>query len=152
MVNEARLLVFGVILDPQDNFQLFDLSNFTYCYSFLYTARWQHFIELIFSYIHFITYWICINSVFSKPSTQWLSGLSYKIDHHSKKKQGSIGNRSASVLDLFISNTRFKGLFLSLQHLIYDKNRSKELQRLISDFILSIYNYWDFKVWKKYHF
>lgn len=39
MVNIAEILVFGVIPNLQDNTQLFDLSNFINCFSFLYTAR-----------------------------------------------------------------------------------------------------------------
>lgn len=38
IVNRAQTLVFEVIPEIQDNAQLFDLSMFAYCYSFLYTA------------------------------------------------------------------------------------------------------------------
>ena len=85
MVNRAQILVIGVILDSQSNAQLFDLSNFAYRYSFLYMARWQHFVELISSYMHFVTYWICINGAFPKPFVQCLSSFSCKIDSHGKR-------------------------------------------------------------------
>ena len=52
-----------------------------------------------------------------------------------------MGNRSALVLDLLIPNTMFKGPYLSLQHSICDKNQSKKLQTVTSDFVLSICNY-----------
>lgn len=39
MINRAQILVSGVIFDPQGNAYLFDLSNFTYCSSFLYTVE-----------------------------------------------------------------------------------------------------------------
>lgn len=54
MVNGAQTLVFGVIPNPQGNAYLYDLSNFADYYSFLYTARWLYFVELISSYIYFI--------------------------------------------------------------------------------------------------
>ena len=38
MVNGAQTLVSEVFLDPQDDAQLFNLSNFAYYCSFLYTA------------------------------------------------------------------------------------------------------------------
>ena len=65
--------------------QLFNLSNFAYCSSFLHTAGQYYFVELTSFYMHFVTYWIGIDGAFPKSSLQYLSGLSCKIDRHGKK-------------------------------------------------------------------
>ncbi len=57
-VNRARILVSGVIPNPQGNPPYFDTFNFASYYypSFFHTAGQQYIVELTSSYMHFVAY------------------------------------------------------------------------------------------------